>query len=352
MIYHQDSQLTIHHGDALDVLRTMPDNSIDLICTDPPYAMRKAEWDKFASPAAFLAWIGELCEQWQRVLKPNGSLYCFASPERCHDVQREIRQRFNVLNDIRWVKDAGWHKKADKRISRSFHSNWEAIIFAEQGQDGICEPVRKYLNQERERAGFTVRQVAEAYQKKTSSRTVTGMAGHWFSQVQWCLITEDNYYWLRALLNAHGDGDYLRAQYEDLCRPFSVTADVPYTDVWDFPTVQAFKGKHPCQKPLALISHIVRSSSREGATVLDCFSGSGVTGEAALRLGRNVILIEKDAHWVAESRKRCEQAAGIAPVADFAAAKKRHEAKAKPQPPALPLFDTLPMASNEQEVAA
>lgn len=336
---------TIHHGDALEVLRGMPDNSVDAVVTDPPYfKVKNLAWDRqWDKPQAFLAWIGELCEQWQRVLKSNGSLYCFASPDRCHDVQKEIRQRFNVLNDIRWVKDAGWHKKADKEISRSFHSNWESIIFAEQGQNGICEPAREYLNQERERAAFSVRQVAKAYQKKTGTRTVTGMAGHWFSRVQWCFITEENYYWLRELLNSGRKGDYLRREYEDLRRPFSVTADVPYTDVWDFPTVQAYKGKHPCEKPLPLMLHIIRSSTREGATVLDCFSGSAATSEACLRLGRQFIGVDNDAHWVSEGRKRLAAVSVVAPVAEFKEARKRHEEKARQKVKTMPLFDEMPL---------
>ena len=372
-VWERMGSFEIHHGDALDVLRAMPDNAVDAIITDPPYFKVKAEaWDRqWDKPHAFLAWMGQLCDEWQRVLKPNGSLYCFASPERCHDVQREIRQRFNVLNDIRWVKDAGWHKKADKEISRSFHSNWESIIFAEQyGADNIAkgeagyaakcdelrgfvfEPLRKYLADERDRAGFTTRQVAEAFQRKTGSRTVTGMAGHWFERVQWTLPTEANYNWLRELFA----GDYLRREYEDLRReyedlrrPFSVTADVPYTDVWDFATVQAYKGKHPCEKPLPLMLHIIRSSTREGATVLDCFSGSAATGEACLRLGRNFIGVEKDEHWVNKGRERLAAVQQIAPVVDFQAAKKRHEAatvsrSAKPMFEQVSIFERIAAA--------
>jgi adenine-specific DNA-methyltransferase len=220
-----------------------------------------------------------------------------------------------VLNHIRWVKEAGWHQKADKEISRQFHSPWEAVLFCEHyGADNIAkgeagygakcdelrgfvfEPLRAYLDGERQRAGFSVRGVAEAFQQKTGSRTVTGMAGHWFTSVQWTLPTEENYLWLRRLFNGDGD-EYLRREYEDLRRPFSVTADVPYTDVWTFPTVQAYRGKHPCEKPAAMLEHIITASSRPDAVVLDCFAGSGSTLVAAKKLGRQYIGIEIDPHW-------------------------------------------------------
>ena len=83
-----------------------------------------------------------------------------------------------------------------------------------------------------------------------------------------------------------------------------MTADVPYTDVWTFPTVQHYKGKHPCEKPLAMMEHIIRASTRPGAVVLDCFTGSGATGEACLNLGRQFIGIEKDATYAAQARRR------------------------------------------------
>jgi adenine-specific DNA-methyltransferase len=325
--------MTLLHGDCLEVMRGMEADSIDLIAVDPPYFKVKGDaWDRqWDKPDAFLAWIGQLCEQWQRLLKPNGSLYCFASPRMAARVECKIAERFGVLNRIRWVKSAGWHQKAEKETLRSFLSPWEEIIFAEhygadnmaKGEAGyaakcdelrgfVFEPLRAYLDGERDRAGVSVRQVAEAFQRKTGSRTVTGMAGHWFGQVQWALPTQENYEWLRATLanlNHNGeylrrDYEYLRRDYEELRRPFSVSADVPYTDVWDFPTVSHRPGKHPCEKPLAMMEHIIRSSSREGATVLDCCMGGGTTGEACINLNRRFIGIENDDGWYAAARRR------------------------------------------------
>ena len=326
------------HGEALEVMRGMADNSVDAVVTDPPYFRVKGEaWDRqWDKPHQFIEWMGQLAEQWQRVLKPNGSLYVFASPKMAARVEVKLMERFEVLNRIRWVKDAGWHQKAKKEAMRSFLSPWEEIIFAEHyGADNIAkgeagytakcdelrgfvfEPLRAYLSQERDRAGYTTSMVAEAYQKVTGSRTVTGMAGHWFDRVQWALPTAKNYAWLRDLFNRTG-GDYLRREYEDLRReyedlrreyedlrrPFSVTAEDQYTDVWTFPTVQAYKGKHVCEKPLALMEHIIKASTRPGATVLDCFSGSAATGHACLLNGRKFIGIELSKEWADRGRFR------------------------------------------------
>ena len=123
-------------------------------------------------------------------------------------------------------------------------------------------------------------------------------ARHYFSASQWWLPTAEHYTKLKSLL---GEGfllrehaelraecdvlqakyETLRAEYETLRRPFTVSAEVPYTDVWTFPTVASYPGKHPCEKPAALLDHVIAASSRPGAVVLDPFMGSGATGERA-----------------------------------------------------------------------
>lgn len=147
----------IEQGDALEVMRAMADNSVDAVITDPPYhRVKSLDWDRqWKDAPAFLAWIGELCDQWQRVLKPNGSLYCFASPRMAARVEVEIGKRFNVLNRIRWVKDAGWHNKAEKETLRSFLSPHEEIVFAEHyGADNIAKGEAGYVAKCDELRGF------------------------------------------------------------------------------------------------------------------------------------------------------------------------------------------------------
>ena len=340
----------LYCADCLDILPQLPDNSIDLIATDPPYYKVKGEdWDRqWDTPALFIEWIGELCEQWHRVLKPNGSLYVFASPKMSARVECEVARWFEVLNHIVWRKGhKGEHTassahRTNKDILRSFNPETERIIFAEHfGADNIAkgeagyaakcdelrgfvfEPLRAYLDGERKRAGVSTRQVAGEFQKRTGSRTVTGMAGHWFTSIQWALPTAENYNWFRqTLASLNSNGQYLRREYEDLRReyedlrreyedlrrPFSVSANVPYTDVWDFPTVGAYPGKHPCEKPLEMMAHIITASSKPGATVLDCFAGSGVTLQACAKLGRIGIGIEKNAEYFAQACEKIQPA--------------------------------------------
>jgi len=331
-----EGRVALYRGDSLSLMREIPDNSIDLIATDPPYFKVKNEaWDRqWDWPEAFLAWIGELCAEWQRILKPNGSLYCFASPRMAARVEVEIGRRFEVLNHIVWEKqeDNGKRRHAAQVLdgpgARSYYPATERIIFAEhfgadnmaKGEAGyaakcdelrgfVFEPLRAYLAGERDKAGYTTGSVDAQWQTERNSKGC--MAGHWFGVSQWELPTAENYSWLQRLFNTKSNGDGaqylrreyedlrreyedLRREYEDLRRPFAVSADVPYTDVWTFKTVGAYPGKHPCEKPLDLMEHIVRASSRPGAVVLDCFGGSFQTGVAALRLGRRAVVMEKE----------------------------------------------------------
>jgi site-specific DNA-methyltransferase (adenine-specific) len=318
--------LALHLGDCLEVLRTMPDCSVDAVVTDPPYYRVKDEdWDRqWGNPEAFLAWLDQVAEQWQRVLKPNGSLYCFASPQMAARVEVMLGRRFQVLNALVWLKPQGWHNGTCKEDLRCFFPATERIIFAEQfgadgaamggsGYNGACdelrgflfEPLRAYIAGEFERArmlnqaGKIAANVACGF-----SPSPGGMASrHYFSQNQWQMPTEEHYLAMRELLNGNGgqylrrDYEDLRRDYEDLRRPFSVTRFDPFTDVWTFRTVQARPGKHPCEKPQALLRHIISSSTKPGAVVLDSFAGSGSTGQACLALGREFIGIERCHHW-------------------------------------------------------
>jgi adenine-specific DNA-methyltransferase len=320
-------------GDCLEVMPTLADNSVDLILTDPPYYKVKGEWwdRQWDTPQGFLDWLNSILAQMHRVLKPNGSLYLFASPKMAARVEVLISEQFNVIQHITWRKPP-YSTKAEmfrKEDLRSFFPASEEIIFAEQKNgdfdyrysDGtlhyrIMQPIRDYLNAERERAGVSVGDVDRT--------TKTAMASHWFTHPsQWVLPTKERYEELREVFSRlnHG-GSYLereyedlrreyedlRREYEDLRRPFSVTADVPYTDVWDFSTVSHYPGKHPCEKPPEMLEHIIKASSRPGATVLDCFMGTGSTGKACEKLGRNFIGIEIDPNYFSIAQRRIEAA--------------------------------------------
>jgi adenine-specific DNA-methyltransferase len=345
-----DGRMRLIHGDCMDLMATLPDSSINAIITDPPYfKVVDDTWDHaWDSRKEFLQWLAGIADEWKRVLISNGSLWCFAYPDVSAHIEVMLSERFNVLNEIVWKKNTGRWQKACKEDQRSYFPQTERIVFAEhygadnwaKGETGyvakcdelrgfVFEPLRAYLAGERDRSGWTTRRVAEAFQKRTGSRTVTGMAGHWFEQVQWTLPTQANYEWLRELFNRNGreylrkeyeelrkeyeelrkEYEELRKEYEELRRPFDCSQYKYTTDVWEYSAEPAdANGRHPCQKPLALMGQIVGSSTRRDDLILDCFVGSGSTAVAAYQAGRRFIGAELDADYFNAAVARIEKA--------------------------------------------
>ena len=321
----------------------LPDSSVDLVVVDHPYhKVKAAAWDReHDTDAAFLDWTRAMVKRYRRILRPNGSLYVFASPDMGSRVECVVREEMHVLTNIRWRKPPGATKAEmfEKATLRSPFPASETIIFAEHyGADNIAkgeagygakcdelrgfvfEPLRAYLDGERERAGFS--------RADCDAATGNQMSGHYFSRVQWTLPTKANYEKLREAFNAQTAGEHLRREYEDLRReyeslrvrfeaerlayedlrrPFTVSAEVPYTDVWDFETVQAYPGKHECEKPADMAEHIVNASSRPGALVADFFCGSGVFLAEAVRLGRRAIGCDMSPKWARRARQLIER---------------------------------------------
>lgn len=326
--------MAIINGDCLEVMRGMGPDSVDLVLVDPPYCgVKRASWDRqWNTATAFLSWIGLLCAEWQRILKPNGSVYCFASPAMSARVECVVADYFTVLNRITWNKAnlrvGGRHKAACKASLRSFFPASEAIIFAEhlgadsmaKGEPGyqrkcdelrgfVFEPLRAYFDSERMRCGMSTDEIADWFGGRGYPRWVT--ARHTFTRSQWALPTKENYARLRECFRERGlseplrrEYDDLRREYEDLRRPFAVTDDVPYTDVWEFETVPARSGKHECEKPVAMLRHMISAATRPGAVVLDCCMGSGSTGVACAEVGREFIGVEVSKHWCSVAARR------------------------------------------------
>lgn len=312
-------------GDCREILPTLP--KVDAVITDPPYFKVLNEyWDnEWDTPEAFLSWMGEVVGLLADRMTPNGSLYLFASPQMAARVEVVVRQRLNVLAMITWNKGASRKGAAGSGVDvTSLRTFWQAsserIIFAERhgsdeiadGQAGYtsaCEAAKRgifgeYLAAELAKSGVKRKQVAALF--PSASGGLTGCVSNWL--MGYNVPTAEQYEKIRVLLNSCGQGEYFIKEYEDLRRPFNLTAQDQWTDVWTFDPPAPYPGRHPCEKPVKLLSHAIKASTRAGAVVLDAFMGSGATGDAALRMGRKFIGIERDEGHFAAACRRIEDA--------------------------------------------
>lgn len=211
----QHGPITLHHGDCLDVLRTLPDHSVDAVVTDPPYGLANTtsaqvaetvtrwingerdylpggsgfmgkRWDAFVPPVA--VWDDCL-----RVLKPGGHLLAFSGSRTFDLMALSIRLAgFDVRDGIAWLYGSGFPK------SRNVTGAMDAYLAGERPEPAsvVIRPgvydVTRFLREARDVAGWTNRQIDELF-------GTNGMAGHWTSQAsqpavpsvrQWSILKE------------------------------------------------------------------------------------------------------------------------------------------------------------------
>jgi site-specific DNA-methyltransferase (adenine-specific) len=241
----------IYLMNCFEFLDKIDDCSIDLVVVDPPYNMKKAEWDTFGSQQEFLdfsyRWIDKVVEK----LSENGSLYIFNTPFNSAFFCQHLSQKnLHFQNWITWDKRDGMGG-----AKRRYSTGQETILFFTKSKkhtfnyDDVRVP---YESTER------IKHAAEKGILKNGKR--------WFP---------------------NPDGR--------LCG-----------EVWHFSSQrhkQKINGKvqkleHITPKPHDLLERIIKASSNEGDLVLDCFMGSGSTAIVAKKLGRDFIGCDEESKYV------------------------------------------------------
>ncbi len=300
------SSINLFKTDCLTLLGQLDDQSIDTIVTDPPYFKVKSEhWGhQWKNEDTFFEWLDTVVQELARVLKPNGSIYLFCSSHLQHRTEFIISKHFKMLNHILWVKKAGKHMGCHPPSLRRYFPQTESILFAEHQQAikperYLCEMVLIYLQEQWKAAGFKY---------SDAEKLVGSTARHYFSRSQWHMPTKEKYLTLqkkagKAFLNLSYDelvdlkGQQQHDKSQLRCFTPPIKADLvnrPHTNIWNFAPVQFYQGKHSCEKPIALLEHILLTSTRENDVVLDIFAGSCSTAKVCLKLKRKFIGCDLD----------------------------------------------------------
>ena len=122
-------------GDCLELMKEIPDGSVDLVLTDPPYGMnyvsnyRKVQYEKIENDTEIF-WLDRFVDECHRVLSDNTSIYMFCSWHKIDIFKQSIERKFNLKNIIVWVKNN--HGSGD--LEGSYAPKHEFVIFAHKGR--------------------------------------------------------------------------------------------------------------------------------------------------------------------------------------------------------------------------
>lgn len=230
----------LYQGDATAWLNSLPDASVDLIFADPPYNIKKAEWDNFESQEKYIEWALGWIEQSARILKPNGTMYVCGFSEILADMKHPAMKFFK---SCRWIV---WHYKNKANLGSDWGRSHESLIHFRK-----TDKVKLNLDDVRIPYGAHTLKYPSHPQAETSQYG----KGNNHKRENWTP-------------NPRG------------AKP---------KDVIDIPTTCNGMGEttpHPTQKPEELIRKFILASSNKGETILDPFSGSGTTIAVAEQLER------------------------------------------------------------------
>ena len=284
----------IYDGDCLDYLRDnlcLPDESIDLVITSPPYADRRISSYGGIHPDKYVEWFLPISEQLFRVLKPTGS-FILNIKENVKNGERETYV-IELILALRkqgwlWIEEYCWYKKNSYpgKWSNRFRDSWERCLhFTKQKkfkmyQDAVKVPIGDWAKQ------------------RFKSMTEKDFVRH---------ISQTNSKFGRNVSN------WLNRKkvYPHNVLVFEKEHCIEPNTVIHFAT-ECSNRNHSATFPVELPSWFIKLFTRKNDIVLDPFMGVGTTAIAATLLGRNYIGIESLSEYVEEARKNIGEL-GIGP---------------------------------------
>jgi site-specific DNA-methyltransferase (adenine-specific) len=289
----------LRHGDCLEVLRTLPDNSVDSVVTDPPYGLSfmGKRWD-YDVPSV------EIWAECLRVLKPGGHLLAFAGTRTQHRMAVRIEDAgFEIRDMIAWVYGSGFPKSHNLKdewqgwgtalkpslepitVARKPFTGTVAANVLEHGTgalnvDGCRVEATGGLTSGGRKSSSPLHMDREAGVNRIADRSEEHHAGRWPANL------------------IHDGGEFLGEQAR-----FFYCAKASKRD--------REGSTHPTMKPTDLMRYLCRLVTPPGGVVLDPFMGSGSTGKAAVLEGFQFIGIEREADYLEIARARIKAVQGI-----------------------------------------
>jgi site-specific DNA-methyltransferase (cytosine-N4-specific) len=276
-----------HHADALDVLRQLPQGSVSLVVTSPPYALRRKKSYGNVSATAYIDWFLPFADEIHRVLRDDGSFVFELAPAwRTGTGTRSLflyelilrlcqEQRFHLVQEFYWHNPSRLPSPAEyvtirrTRVKDAVNVIWWLSKSPAPRADNrrVLRPYSRSMHRLFREGVRPARRPSEHH------------IGEGFDRDNGGAIPSN----LLQIPNTTSRDDYL-----DRCKAAGL---VP----------------HPARFPAALPEFFIRFLTEPGDLVLDPFAGSNVTGHVAEALGRRWLAVEINAEYVAGSRLRFEE---------------------------------------------
>lgn len=234
-------------GDSIEWMKTINDESIDMVFADPPYNIKKADWDDFGSQERYVEWSMRWIEQASRILKPTGSLYVCGFSEILADLKHPSMRYFS---SCRWLV---WFYRNKANLGKDWGRSHESILHLRKKDFG-------HINYDDVRIPYGKHTLKYPDHPQADSSQYGRKGSHWTP-------------------NPLG------------AKP---------KDVVEIPTTcngMNEKTPHPTQKPEELLRKLILASSSEGDLVLDPFSGSGTTAVVASQLHRQWLACDENPEY-------------------------------------------------------
>ena len=243
-INQEVNMIELIHGDCLEKMKDIPDGSIDMVLTDPPYGTTACKWDSIID-------LDLMWEQLKRIIKPNGAIVMFGSEPFSSNLRMSNISQYKY--DWVWEKGRATGHVHAKNKPMKAHEN--ILVFT----DGTTV----HASQSAKRMCYNPQKTKGTPYKRSQKSTNSGMMNH--------APSKSNVDYIGTEVNNKGD------RY-----PRSVV----------FFKMHNVGNSHPTQKPVALMEYLIKTYTNEKETVLDFTMGSGTTGVACKNLNRDFIGIE------------------------------------------------------------
>ena len=283
-------------GDAIEELKKIPNNSIDLIIADPPYwKVINEKWDyKWRTENDYIFWCKQWLKELARVVKKTGSFYLFGYFRTLSyllpEIEREgfsLRQQIIINKGIKAISG-----RATKNYKMFPNVTESILFFAYNNQPKI----KKFLLEKQEESGLTAKEINDKMEVKSNGGGLWSLyAG---KNILAQIPTKEQWEKLEKILD-------FKKPYSEV--NFIFNPQMGFTDVWSDINFYKEERYHPTQKPLQLIERIIKAGSNEDMVVLDPFIGAGSTALACVNLKRKYIGIDIDKKYIKITKERIKK---------------------------------------------